>query len=514
MTIVYVAEVTAYDPALPGERTFYYATDLGFTTRPTDTPANTHFDGRITQPALIQRDAFEEVTTRGSSRVGFGELSLSNVDGVLDAFLDYGLDGRRLIIRAGPEGAAYPGAYTTLFRGTMEQPLVSPSEVRIRIRDETFVATKEFNNNKYLGNNTLPTGIEGLSDLTGKPKPRLYGWVFNIEPIMVNSAKLIYQVNDGAIKDVLAVYDGGAYLGHGTPYTDQADMEANQPTPGTFRVWPAGGCFRLGAALFGQVTCDVVEGDSPADRTAAQIFTRILTGPGGVASGDISAARIAALDLANDATLGIYSGVDEWKIQDALDLVARSVGAWWAPDVNGLLQIAQLAAPSGTPDLTFTKDDIKEIDRIATNDSDAGLPAYRVTVRAVRNHTIQTSGLAGSVSVDRKARLAQPYQDAIATDATVQTKHLLSPALVIETALSCLTDADTEAARILTLRKTRRDTFVAEVALDATAQSEVDIAKIVLLEYDRYGLDAGKLFLILGYQLNPRENRARLTLWG
>jgi hypothetical protein len=137
-----------------------------------------------------------------------------------------------------------------------------------------------------------------------------------------------------------------------------------------------------------------------------------------------------------------------------------------------------------------------------------------VTVRAVRNHTIQTSGLAGSVSVDRRARLAQPYQDASATDAAVQTKHLLSPALTFETALSCLTDANTEAARILTLRKTRRDAIRVEAEFDDTAQAAIDLGKTVLLQYNRYGLGAGKLFLILGYQLNPRQNRAYLTLWG
>jgi hypothetical protein len=513
MTSVYVAEVTAYDPALPGERTFYFATDLGFASKPSDTPANTTFEGRITQPALIQRDAFEEITTSGRSRVGHGELVLSNTDAALDAFNDYGLDGRRLIIRVGNEGAAYPAGFLTLFRGTMEQPTFSDSEVRIRIRDETFIATKDYQTNKYLGNNALPNGLEGLEDLKGKPKPRLYGWAFNIEPVLVNSAKLIYQVNDGAIRDVLAVYDGGAYLSHGTAYTSQADMEANQPTPGSFRVWPAGGYFRLGAALFGQLTCDAVEGNSPLDRTAAQIFKRILTGPGGLASGDVSASDLTTLDAQNSATLGLYH-TEDTKIQDVLDLVARSVGAWWAPDVNGLLRIKRLDLPSGTPDLTLTADQIKTFDRVATNDADAGLPAYRVTVRAVRNHTIQTSGLAGSVSVDRRARLAQPYQDASATDAAVQTKHLLSPALTFETALSCLTDANTEAARILTLRKTRRDAIRVEAEFDDTAQAAIDLGKTVLLQYNRYGLGAGKLFLILGYQLNPRQNRAYLTLWG
>ena len=51
---IWVAEIVGYDPSLPGTRTLYYSTK-GFTSLPTDTPANTYFAGRLKQPSILKR---------------------------------------------------------------------------------------------------------------------------------------------------------------------------------------------------------------------------------------------------------------------------------------------------------------------------------------------------------------------------------------------------------------------------------------------------------------------------
>ena len=116
---VYLAEIVVYDPSLPGTRTLRYAT-RGFVTGPAETPANTFYDERLSQPAALKRDIFSAGTTQGASRVGYGDLLLLNGDGALDALRDYGVDGRVLTIRKGLPGAAYPSGFPVDFVGTMD----------------------------------------------------------------------------------------------------------------------------------------------------------------------------------------------------------------------------------------------------------------------------------------------------------------------------------------------------------------------------------------------------------
>lgn len=514
--MIYAVELQYYDTADSTLKTAYFAT-RGFTTKPTDTPAHQHFKPRIVTPALVRRDIFDVGTTGGASRIGYGELELDNTDGALDAFNTWAVDGRSLVIRVLDDvGAAYPSAAVTLFTGTMEQAEVSERSVRVRIRDRQLVATSAFQPTKYAGTNVLPDGVEGIdSDLKGKPKPRVLGGVFNIEPVCVNTSKLIYQVNDGAIRDVMALYDSGALLSRSTPdydYPDQATMLSTAPTAGTYRVWKAGGMFRLGSSPVGQLTCDVIQGSAPAARTAAAMWNTVLTGAG-VSSGDISSADYDAANLANRATLGFYYR-DETTVQNVLDDIARSIGAWWATDVNGTWRLQRLEAPSGTPVLTCDGTNIVEgsLQRVPMNDG--GLPTYRVTVRGVRNYTVQTTGLVGVVGSARRARLAQPWQDGIDTDVAVQTAYLLAGDLTVETGLACLGDVQIEAERLLALYSVKRDRFELQVRADLATFALIDLGVVVELQWSRFGLEAGKLFRVIGYQLDPEAGTISLTVWG
>jgi len=508
--MIYVAEVGYYDGTA---KTAYFSTD-DFVTGAADTPAHTAFQPRISMPALLRMDIFDVGMTGGSSRVGYGELVLANDDGALDVFNDYGLDGRSLVIRVADDtSAAYPSGWTVLFRGTMEQVEISAETLRCRIRDRQVFATSAIQPNRYGGTNILPDGVDGLAtDLKGKVKPLVYGAVFNVSPVCVNTSRLVYQVHDGAIKYINAVYDGGARLAQAAEYTSQSEMLATEPAAGNYRVWAAGGMFRLGSSPVAQLTCDVIDGLGPHERTAGALFRRVLE-DAGVNTEQISAPDIAVLDAANRATLGIYVR-DDVAVAQVVDDIARSVGAWWASDSDGVLRIQRLEAPSGSPILDITTDVLvdRTLTRVPMNDG--GLPAYRVTVRGVPNWTVQTSGLVGSVSSARRVRLEQQYQDGIATDTAVQTTYLLAPEITVETRLSCLTAVQTEAARLLDLYKIKRDRFELRVHGNAATLGLIDLGAVVRITMPRFGLNAGKLFRIIGYQLDPVAGTASLTVWG
>ena len=511
--MIYVAEVSYYDTGDSTVKTAYFSTGA-FVTGSSDTPAHTAFQPRIVSPALVRRDVFDVGTMSGQSRVGYGELVLRNNDGALDDFNTYGLDGRALVVRvADSASAAYPSAWTTVLRGTMEQMEVSFDQVRVRVRDRQIFAAAAVQPNRYGGTNVLPEGVDGLdSDLKGKPKPLVYGAVFNAEPVAVNTSRLIFQVHDGALRDVTAVYDSGALLTHGDDYASQAAMEATAPAAGAFRVWKAGGMFRLGSSPSGQVTCDAVQGLAPRNRTAAALFRTVLESAG-LTTEQISAPDCVALDAANSATLGLYVREDVLA-GEVLDDIARSVGAWWAADADGVVRIQRLDAPSGSPVLDIDTDMLIDgsLQRVPLNDG--GLPVYRVTVRAAPNWTVQTAGLVGVVGAARRARLAQPFQDAVDTDATVQTAYLLAPELTVESRLSCLTAADTEATRLLTLHKVKRDRLELRVHGTAATLGLIDLGVVVQITAPRFGLTAGKLFRVLGYQLDATAGTASLTVWG
>jgi hypothetical protein len=510
--MIYVAEVTYYDLQDETEKTVLFGT-RPLTTKPTDTPADTEVKDRVVQPALVRRDVFDTGTTGGASRVGYGELELRNDDGALDWLNTVALDGRRLVVRvAESAAAAYPSGYQALLVATMEELEITQQSVRIRIRDRQVFTSRTVQTNRYGGTNVLPAGVDGIvSDLKGKPKPIVYGAVYNVEPPCVNTSRLIYQVNDGELRDVMAVYDSGALLGRGADYADQAALETTGPLPGTYRVWKAGGMFRLGTTPAGQVTCDAVEGAWPADRTAAQVFKRVLVERAGRDPSELSSADVAALDALQRATVGIYVDADT-TVTQVLDRIAQSVGAWWAADVNGLIRVQRLDAPSGDPVLRLNADTIRSMTRQPLNDN--GLPVYRVTVRCVPNYTVQTNGLVGQVSAARRARLAQPYQDGSATDTGTLDTYLLSPEKIVETALSCRSSGEAEATRLLALYGTKRDRIEVIAEANAATLAQVDLGVVVEVQYQRFGLQDGKLFRILGYQLDPVAGTVSLTLWG
>ena len=122
--ICYVIEITAaIDDA--GTTTTLLLTDgEGWTTKPTDTPANTHVMPRIKQAANYRRDLFTRGAIGGAVESAFGEAVFANADGALDDWAGYGFDGRKFVVRVGEAKAAYPSGFTTVLTATMSAALL------------------------------------------------------------------------------------------------------------------------------------------------------------------------------------------------------------------------------------------------------------------------------------------------------------------------------------------------------------------------------------------------------
>lgn len=515
---VYLAEITAYDPALPGVVTLRYASGLGYN----HPSAPGYYAPRLREPGQIARSMFANRTTLGAVETGIGEMSLVNHDGELDAIDGYSLDGRALRLLIGDDAAAY-SSFTVVFSGTMLAARSIEAEVQILVRDRLLELDKPLLTATYAGTNVLPGGVEGVDDIKGRVKPRTYGVVKEIAPPCVNTARLIYQVSDGAIASLDAVYDNAIALTAGATYADQADMEANAPAAGQFRAWLGGGMFRLGATPVGQITADVTQGATAADRTAAQI-TKAIALAAGISSGDILAADVTALDTANAAPVGLWVS-DAKTARQAAEEIAASVGAWFGFDRLGRFRMARLDAPSGSPVVTFkrlTPTVIAEADTVdllsfalvTGNDSDRGVPTYRVTLEYGRCYTPQPGALDGAITPERRAFLSLEYRSAKAEDTSILTTYLLAVEITIRTQLAVAADADTEAARQLSMRKVKRKRITISARVDATLAALIDLGVVVRVILPRWGLSGGKLFRVIGMTNRLGAGVVDLELWG
>ena len=499
----------------PGTRILRFASGRGRMTGPGDVPPHVHFAPRLQHPVNFSRTLFSNARVTGGSKVGVGEMVLNNTDQGLAYLRDFGIDGRDITIRVGAQDAPYPGGFTTFLTGTAEQFEVGARTATIRLRDRLQVLSLPLQATRYAGSNVLPAGAEGTADdIKGQPKPLLYGRRYQVAPVLLNTAKLTFQLHDGAIQAVDAVYDMGIALTAGADYANLAALEAAAPAAGTYVTCLALGLFRLGSTPAGKVTADA-RGDSTGGYVSkvGEIVQRLLTTRCGVAAGDIDTAIFTALNTTAPGEVGFYTTSDITR-QDAIDTILASAGAWLAPTRTGIWQIGQLVPPSGTPVATFTDVEILSLDSRATNDDARGVPVWRVTVR-YKPYTAgaTTADIAAGVTQARRAELLQPWRDTTATDTTVQAKHLLATDLVRETLLNSASDAATEATRLLALHGVRRDFVQAEVWL-TEANAAVDLGRVVRLVTPRLGYGAGRDFIVVGITVDGRRQRLTLDLWG
>jgi hypothetical protein len=399
----------------------------------------------------------------------------------------------------------------------MEQAEFSWQAMTIRVRDRQQDIAKPLQQTRYAGNNSLPNGLEGVAtDIKGRPKPLVFGRVFNAPITLVNSSRLIYQAHDGsALQSVDGVYDRGNPLTAGAAYVSQADMETNAPPGNQYRVWnsAAGTYIRLGSNPAGQVTADLTQGATAADRTAGQLWRAILL-KAGVAPANISSADVTALDALTNYQVGVFCATDaDMSVLEACDIVMGSVGAWFVSDTFGVFRCGRLDVPTGTSVGTLTKTEIISIERITPQDPGAGVPAWKIKLGYERIWVTQED-LTNSVTAARKGYLANKYRRVEVSDADTLIANATSPEIEFLTTIASSTDAATEAARRLTIYKTRRDMLQVRVRVDPALAAVLDIGKIVTVQVNRYGLTAGKKFVILGLRTDMRGRTFDLTLWG
>lgn len=507
MTIVTV-EVQAAINSGGTLQSFYFSDSPNFMSLGTDTPADTFFYPHLKEPGKIGVKVWSEGKTYGKSQLEVGQITVVNNDGRYDAFADYGWDGRPIIIRYG-DGPSYPTNFTTLFSGTIDYVRCDENLITFFVRDKAFILDKILSSATYLGTNALPNGVEGVpTDIKGQRKPKCYGAVYNVPPPCVNTSKLTYQVNNGAVTDIPAVYVRGVSLTKGADYATSALMHAAaSPAAGNYYTCFAEGMFRL-ASVDGLVTADVLEGANAAARTVAQVLKRIAL-DAGVAGGDIDAGDVTALDTACNYVVGVYCR--DQKALEAMDMVSASIGAYFFFDGAGVLRMGRLTAPAGGGPQILQIYIRQKYSRAAALDK--GIPAWSMTMGYMRFFEPQSSDVAASVSAVRRSDLSNAYRYARSDNSGILLRFLLASELKFEGLLTVEANAQSEAARQLALYEVRRDIFTIEIPLAIYNSLQPTLMTSVRAYVDRYGR-TGYDFRVIGVSFELSRGRVILTLWG
>lgn len=437
----------------------HYLSNLGYISRPADTPANQGYD------ELVRDDL--EVLSKIDGDFVVGQVEVDNTPGDYDAWLGYAWDGWPITIYLGD--FSWPrDAFQVLATGTIASlDAPSPDVLAFRIRDKRTRLD-------------VPVLTSRLGN--GTPIPVCLGTCFNVEPVYVSGTT--YQVHAGAVSAISSVRDRGVAVSK----TD--NLAAGQFTKTTSPVDRGG------------ITASVV---GATDGTVADII-RWLVLRAGLTTADLDEANL--LSFPNTATLGLYVRTER-TVLDCINEVMASVGGGWRFSREGKVQIFRLDTPAVTADIELDADDIEE-DGLTVDGIEP--PKASVTLGYARNWRFQDPGaMAGSVSDSDRDLYAKEYSIVRSTSGTIKTTYPLAedPDLV-GTLFADQAAAQAEADRRLALRNVKRTVYRARAfALPFSIQ----LGQTVKLTYPRFAFTGGANAVVVGLREQPVLDRVEMELW-
>lgn len=456
-----------------------------------------YYENRMTQPALIKVSPDDGGTFGVFSSPSIGEIELINIDGGLNYLADYALDNGTINLSLIDDN----GQQIDYLSGKVENMAFRGDKVYLTVRSMSEVLSRNHVNNKFLGNNALPAGVEGVAgDIKGNVKPRVFGDVKNATPILVNTSRLIYQFSDRTTATVSAVYDKGASITLGTTYTwaNFATFQTTVVTAGQFNR--CAGYVKLGSTPVGTITGDCADSTT----LAGDVFETILVEE----SLTMDATSKSALNAIG--TVGLFV-TGETSTTELLNQIAQSCGAYWY-FLNNVVY-AKLTALATSHVFDLTNSENIAFERVGTGLGANGLPIKDVTIQCDKIETVQQeTELAGTVTADRKSVLSNQYRKAFVEDAAVKTRHPLADSIKFDSCLRSLTNATTVATRLLNLAKVRVD--VVNITAVVNEIPAIDLGDGVLVTTDKIGYDNGKILTIIGFTIDAKKKTIILETIG
>lgn len=471
---VLLAEVKSYADA--SESTHYLGSKY-FHTGAADTPANTTYEGILKGSPFFSTTMSEAFG--GRSYVSIGEVSVDNSDGDKDGWVTKAWDGRDATIKFGDPTWAIAD-FRTILSGVVD---------RLSIGDD-YTLTLMLRDKQRTLDVPIQTTLIASGEETDQVVPLCYGEVFNVSPVLIDDTTHEYQVHEGQIEDIVAVYvDGKA-----TALTVTEDL--------------SNGKFTLDADPDGTVTADI-KGHKPSGSYKTKpgeiiraIVSRELADPG-----DLDTSAFTQFDTDFNYTIGIYIKSRE-NLLDVLDSVLPA-GWYYGFDRDGKFTLAELQDPSGMTS-ALTIDNLESHGDLGIQKAD--VPEWRVRVGYKKNWSKMSIGTDSDIDEDDRPWLKEEFNKvAKAEDASVKTTHLLAQDPdILPSSITGSSNASTEATRLLTLFKTQRYTYRVGAYV---APLQVTVGSCVTLKDDRFGLSAGSKCVVTGITEYLLDNKIEVELW-
>jgi len=539
-----LVEAKAYSGA--AEVTRYLGTHA-LVTAPGDTPSNTIYYPRISGDVSFKREMAEVFL--GQTVVSWGGIDIDNRDGEYDSWVNDAWDGRDITLKLGDPSWAI-SAFGTILTGKIERLEVSGDKtLTLYIRDKQLVLDVP------IQDTLLTTG-----ERTGEPVPLCMGNVRSLTPVLIDTSFLIYQVHDGEINAISAVYDGGVTLNYQSStlngainstvtsivlasasafsvsgvvriedeYVAYTGITTNTLT-GCTRGYAGStaashatstavdgsdyakdlvnGKFILGGSPVYQITCDI-QGAKPSTYMTkpGELLKYMVSTIGPLATGELDTTALTALDTDAPYTLGLYVR-DRSNLLDECDQVSVSVGGYYGFDRAGDFTCGILTTPTGTAVVDF--DELEMLGDIEVEI--IGPPRWRSRLGYQKCWTVQDrDSLGGSVSDATAAFLEQEYRTEVSTATGVKVAHLHAADPEREdTLIDTSVNAATEVARRQTLWGSQRYVYTIEAF---ATPFQLDLNDVVSVTDDRYSLNGTKM-RVISIEEWPVESRIRVGLW-
>ena len=491
----------------------YVAATVGLATSPSDTPANTNIPDLLSPAINYGVSLFNgsDPTSDGSSTTGV--LTIADVSGALDSLTTYALDGATATLLRGDPTAPL-STWSTVATFTTAGMVYDTRQKQIKARDLGWTLSGELHSTRYAGTG----GYQGDSTFTNRLRPLTIGQVFDISPIQLGAALLIYEVSCSSVNAITDVRDGGASLTFDSDYPTYTALAAAAISGGHYATCLAFGLFRLGGAPAKQITADV-QGDADSIggvgyvNTRAAIAKRIAIGRGNLklTTAQLNAASFTAFDTAQPAIVGWYwDGSTATTKAQALSQVLKGCLGWWYTGIDALLYVGVLDAPpsTGTTTITYPQDFISEPSMQAY-----GSPRQATYINWSTNYTPQTQDqLAGSVTQANAAiYIADARQQGVAS-ANVLVAWPTSPIVTTDAGYALSADAATEASRQQRVLGVPRERWTITVRMDPLTTGLLGSA-ITVAGWPRYSFLPSRTLICVGVSV-VGKNQIALDLWG
>lgn len=391
-----------YDPPIEEYRQ-YGETDW---TTPAGLP-RVFYDGRVDQ-LRIERTIPLSPSSQSRSTFGAGTIALANVDRALrNLVANYSIDGRNVEIAVGRKSDPR-ASFTTMFKGLADQWGNSTStHATIDLRDRW----------RRLVNDARPLfigggGLDGGTELVGKPQPLWLGWRSNVPVVPITSVPFpILMASYRPMESIDYVKVRGKDMTLDGIVTDM--FIQTPPAPGHAIVAPMD---TTGTALIGLGS----EPDGPvtAGGRGLKVGGTYLGKHGAIVNwlwnvlaeidlSEIDTAALTALDALWDGEVGAWFGTEPANIMSMVDSIMGPIN-WWGDSILGQLTVGSLDIPSAmdVPGGLLTENEIVSCEML---DWPNGAPWRQVLVAYDTNNFVQTSDVA-EATPDWIKYIKEPFQ--------------------------------------------------------------------------------------------------------